>query len=49
MIFFCQVKSKAELEKALDDYSVGDNVVLKIQRGGENLELAITLEEKNSR
>ncbi|KAF2299204.1 hypothetical protein GH714_030957 [Hevea brasiliensis] len=42
------VKSKAELYKVLDDYNVGDTVVLKIQRGGDNLELPITLEEKSS-
>ncbi|KAJ4707462.1 Protease Do-like 8, chloroplastic [Melia azedarach] len=42
------VKSKAELDKALDDYNVGDKVVLKIQRGNENLELPITLEENSS-
>ena len=45
---FCQVKSKAELSKALDDYNVGEKVILKIQRGNEDLELPITLEEKNS-
>ncbi|KAL5739042.1 hypothetical protein ACOSP7_027968 [Xanthoceras sorbifolium] len=42
------VKSKAELEKALDDYNAGDKVMLKIQRGSENLELPIVLEEKSS-
>ncbi|EEF37982.1 Protease degQ precursor, putative [Ricinus communis] len=42
------VKSKAELYKLLDDYNVGDTVMLKIQRGGENLELPIMLEEKSS-
>ncbi|KAH9740038.1 protease Do-like 8 [Citrus sinensis] len=42
------VKSKAELEKVLDDYNVGDRVMLKIQRGNEHLELPITLEEKNA-
>ncbi|XP_050226243.1 protease Do-like 8, chloroplastic [Mercurialis annua] len=42
------VKSKAELYKVLDDYNVGDRVMLKIQRGAENLELPIVLEEKSS-
>ncbi|KAF8408095.1 hypothetical protein HHK36_007236 [Tetracentron sinense] len=32
----------------LDDYSVGDKVLLKIQRGSENLELPLILEEKSS-
>ncbi|KAK6928199.1 PDZ domain [Dillenia turbinata] len=42
------VKSKAELSKALDDYSVGDKVLLRIQRGSENLELSLVLEENSS-
>ncbi|XP_031254204.1 protease Do-like 8, chloroplastic [Pistacia vera] len=42
------VKSKAELDNTLDEYSVGDKVILKIQRGNENLELPIILEEKTS-
>lgn len=42
------VKSKAELYKVLDDYSVGDKVILKIRRGNDNLELSIALEEKDS-
>ncbi|WCJ25730.1 Protease Do-like 8 chloroplastic [Euphorbia peplus] len=43
------VKSKAELQKVLDDeYRVGDKVILKIQRAGENLEIPIILEEKTS-
>lgn len=42
------VKSKAELEKALDDYNVGDKVTLKIQRASEYLELPIPLEERSS-
>lgn len=46
--FFYQVKSKAELDKTLDDYNVGHKVILKIQRGNENLELPIILEEKTS-
>ena len=46
--YVIQVKSKADLYKAFDDYNVGDQVILKIQRGSENLELPITLEEKSS-
>ncbi|KAK7365077.1 hypothetical protein VNO80_13865 [Phaseolus coccineus] len=42
------VKSKAELLKALDDYNVGDKVVLMIQRGSEKLELPVVLEEQSS-
>ncbi|KAJ0043713.1 hypothetical protein Pint_19233 [Pistacia integerrima] len=42
------VKNKAELDNTLDEYSVGDKVILKIQRGNENLELPIILEEKTS-
>ncbi|KAJ9683681.1 hypothetical protein PVL29_019312 [Vitis rotundifolia] len=42
------VRSKAELYKALDDYSVGDKVLFKIQRGTDILELPIVLEEKSS-
>ncbi|KAK3413376.1 hypothetical protein EUGRSUZ_I01939 [Eucalyptus grandis] len=42
------VKSKAELEKVLDDYTVGDKVTLKIQRASEYLELPIPLEERSS-
>ncbi|KAG4969755.1 hypothetical protein JHK85_036176 [Glycine max] len=40
------VKSKADLLKALDDYNVGDKVVLMIQRGSEKLELPVALEEQ---
>lgn len=43
-----QVKSKADLLKALDDYNVGDKVVLMIQRGSEKLELPVALEEQSS-
>lgn len=43
-----QVKSKAELNKVLDEYSVGDTVKLKIERGGEILEVPIVLDEKSS-
>lgn len=42
------VKSKAELLKALDEYNVGDKVVLMIQRGSEKLELPLVLEEQSS-
>ncbi|PQQ10075.1 protease Do-like 8 chloroplastic isoform X2 [Prunus yedoensis var. nudiflora] len=42
------VKSKAEFNRVLDEYNVGDKVTLKIQRSSENLELPITLEEKSS-
>lgn len=47
-IFLIQVKSKAELTKVLDEYSVGDKVKLAIKRGSEDLELQISLEEKSS-
>lgn len=43
-----QVKNKGELYKALDDYNVGDKVTLKIQRGGENMDLPVMLEEISS-
>ncbi|EOY03441.1 Trypsin family protein with PDZ domain [Theobroma cacao] len=42
------VKNKGELYKALDDYNVGDKVTLKIQRGGENMDLPVMLEEISS-
>ncbi|KAA3456033.1 protease Do-like 8, chloroplastic [Gossypium australe] len=42
------VKNKAELNKALDEYNVGDKVILKIQRGSENMELQVILEEVSS-
>nr|AFK34777.1 unknown [Lotus japonicus] len=42
------VKSKAELLKALDDYNVGDKVILLIQRGSEKLEVPMLLEEQKS-
>ncbi|XP_058187965.1 protease Do-like 8, chloroplastic [Rhododendron vialii] len=42
------VRSKAELDRALDDYNVGDKVLLKIQRGNENLELPLPLEQNDS-
>ncbi|KAK3030851.1 hypothetical protein RJ639_035780 [Escallonia herrerae] len=42
------VRSKADLYKTLDDYTLGDKVLLKIQRGNENLELPIVLEESSS-
>ncbi|KAH7847835.1 hypothetical protein Vadar_030716 [Vaccinium darrowii] len=41
------VRSKADLDRALGDYNVGDKVLLKIQRGNENLELSVPLEEKD--
>ncbi|CAJ1946969.1 unnamed protein product [Sphenostylis stenocarpa] len=42
------VKNKAELLKTLDEYNVGDKVVLMIQRGSEKLELPVVLEEQSS-
>lgn len=42
------VKSKAELMKVLDEYSVGDKVKLAIKRGSDDLELQISLEEKST-
>ncbi|CAI9283202.1 unnamed protein product [Lactuca saligna] len=41
------VRNKAEFLKALDDYGVGDEVLLKIQRGNETIEMAIALEESS--
>ncbi|KAI3726094.1 hypothetical protein L1987_65891 [Smallanthus sonchifolius] len=41
------VKNKAEFLKALDEYNVGDKVLLKIQRGNETLEMHIALEESS--
>ncbi|KAJ6766282.1 PROTEASE DO-LIKE 8 CHLOROPLASTIC [Salix purpurea] len=41
------VNNKAGLDKVLDDYNVGDRVVLRIQRGSEDLEVPVTLEEKS--
>lgn len=41
------VKNKAGLDKLLDDYNVGDRVLLIIQRGSEDLEVRIILEEKS--
>ncbi|KAJ0754429.1 putative peptidase Do [Helianthus annuus] len=41
------VKNKAEFLKALDEYNVGDKVILKIQRGTETLEMPIALEESS--
>lgn len=41
------VRNKAEFLKALDDYNVGDKVLLKIQRGNETLEMPIALEESS--
>ncbi|TYH52327.1 hypothetical protein ES332_D09G019300v1 [Gossypium tomentosum] len=42
------VKNKAELNKALDEYNVGDKVMFKIRRGSENMELPVILEEVSS-
>lgn len=39
------VRSKADLLKILDEYNVGNTVLLKIQRGSENLDLPVVLEE----
>ncbi|KAL3526514.1 hypothetical protein ACH5RR_011170 [Cinchona calisaya] len=39
------VKSKSELYKVLDDYNVGDEVLLQIKRGSETLELPLVLEQ----
>ncbi|XP_010937127.1 protease Do-like 8, chloroplastic isoform X2 [Elaeis guineensis] len=39
------IRSKADLSKILDDYNVGDKVVLKVQRGNRSLELPLVLEE----
>ncbi|KAK1283181.1 hypothetical protein QJS10_CPB21g00658 [Acorus calamus] len=39
------VKNNAGLSRVLDEYSVGDKVLLKIQRGSEYLELPLILEE----
>ncbi|XP_020109374.1 protease Do-like 8, chloroplastic isoform X2 [Ananas comosus] len=41
------VRSKSDLLKALDDYNVGDKVVLKIQRGTQNMEISLILEESS--
>ncbi|KAI3670000.1 hypothetical protein L6452_41554 [Arctium lappa] len=42
------VRNKAEFLKTLDDYSVGDKVLLKLARGNETLEMLIALEETSS-
>ncbi|XP_027153123.1 protease Do-like 8, chloroplastic [Coffea eugenioides] len=39
------VRSKSELNKVLDDYNVGDEVLLQIRRGSETVELPLVLEE----
>lgn len=39
------IRNKAELFKVLDDYNIGDKIILKIQRGSEFLELPLVLEE----
>ena len=43
-----QVRNKADLVRILDDYSVGDEVILKILRDGESLEVPLKLEETTS-
>ncbi|XP_008784256.2 protease Do-like 8, chloroplastic isoform X1 [Phoenix dactylifera] len=43
------IRSKADLSKILDDYNVGDKVVLKVQRGNQSLELPLVLEETSIR
>ncbi|XP_022884118.1 protease Do-like 8, chloroplastic isoform X1 [Olea europaea var. sylvestris] len=40
------VRSRSELSKILDEYNIGEKVILKIQRGVENLEVPIVLEER---
>ncbi|XP_062017715.1 protease Do-like 8, chloroplastic [Rosa rugosa] len=42
------VKNQPELNSVLDEFSVGEKVILNIQRSGENLEVPIILEEKSS-
>eukprot|EP00268_Persea_americana_P030097 TRINITY_DN29144_c0_g1_i3.p1 TRINITY_DN29144_c0_g1~~TRINITY_DN29144_c0_g1_i3.p1 ORF type:complete len:474 (-),score=81.03 TRINITY_DN29144_c0_g1_i3:320-1741(-) len=42
------VRSSRELSNVLDEYNIGDKVLLKIQRGSESLELLLTLEETSS-
>lgn len=42
------VRSKADLVRVLDDYNVGDEVILKVIRDSESLEVALKLEETNS-
>lgn len=43
-----KVKTKSDLLKILDDYSVGDQIRLKLQRGSDILELPVTLEEERN-
>jgi S1-C subfamily serine protease len=42
-----QVKGKSDLLRVLDDYGVGDQVTLTVQRGAETLEVTLPLEEEN--
>lgn len=42
------VRNKADLTRILDDYSIGDEVILKIMRDSESLEVPLKLEETNS-
>lgn len=43
-----KVKTKSDLLKILDDYNVGDQIRLKLQRGSDILELPVTLEEERN-
>ncbi|GJN27385.1 hypothetical protein PR202_gb15405 [Eleusine coracana subsp. coracana] len=42
-----QIKGKSDLLRVLDDYNVGDQVTLTVQRGAETLEVALPLEEES--
>lgn len=44
-MIWLQIKNRGELFKTLDEYSVGEKVVLKIQRGSDSLEVPFVLEE----
>ncbi|EPS68932.1 hypothetical protein M569_05835, partial [Genlisea aurea] len=39
------VRNRAELLKTLDEYSIGDNVILKLRRGNETLEIPFELDK----
>ncbi|KAL1538690.1 Protease Do-like 8, chloroplastic, variant 3 [Salvia divinorum] len=39
------IKNRGELYKTLDEYNIGEKVVLRIQRGNDNLEVPLILEE----
>lgn len=45
VMIWAQIKNRGELIKALDEYNLGEKVVLKIQRGSDNLEVPFVLEE----